>query len=291
MSQQQFEILSDRRDALGEGPWWDVSASVLYWVDILGQAIRAATLDGAERPVIATPSEPGFVVRTSGGSLVAGLREGLFERNEADATWHERWRGPWDTSAVRVNDGKTDRSGRLWFGTMHDQETDPVGALYALRQNQVQQAGDGITVSNGLGWSPDNSIMYYADSATYTIMAFDFDASSGTAANPRVFATDPGPYQPDGLTVDADGCVWSAKWDGSRVVRYTPAGAIDREIMLPASRPTSCMFVGPDLRTLAVTSAAPDEPSAEPLGGALFLLEAGAQGLPEVPARGEMWLA
>src|SRR5580700_9478308 len=171
---QQFEVLSDRRDVLGEGPWWDAPASVLYWVDILGQAIRAATLDGAELAVIATPSEPGFVVRTSGGNLVAGLREGLYERNEADATWHERWRGWWDTSAVRVNDGKTDRSGRLWFGTMHDQETVSVGALYVLAGNEVRQVGDGITVSNGLGWSPDNTVMYYADSPTYTIMAFDF---------------------------------------------------------------------------------------------------------------------
>ena len=283
MSQQQFEVLSDRRDTLGEGPWWDAQASVLYWVDIFGHAIRAATLDGAELPVVATPSEPGFVVKTSGGNLVTGLREGLYERNETDATWRERWRGEWDTSAVRVNDGKTDRSGRLWFGTMHDQETDPVGALYVLAGNEVRQVDDGIKVSNGLGWSPDSSIMYYADSPTQVIMAFDFDAAGGTATNPRVFATDPGQYQPDGLTVDADGCVWSAKWDGSRVVRYTPAGAIDKQIMLPASRPTSCMFVGSDLRTLAVTSAAADVPSAEPLGGALFLLDVKAQGLAEAP--------
>ena len=290
MTQQQFEILSGRRDALGEGPWWDAQASVLYWVDIFGKAIRAATLDGTELAVTTTPSEPGFVLKNRAGHLIAGLRDGIFERNEADASWHQRWRGPWDSSAVRVNDGKTDRSGRLWFGTMHDQETDPVGALYMLSGNEVHQVGDGITVSNGLGWSPDNRIMYYADSPTQVIMAFDFDAATGATANPRVFVTDPAAYQPDGLTVDADGCVWSAKWDGSRVVRYTPAGVIDREIMLPASRPTSCMFVGPDLRTLAVTSAAPDDPAAEPLGGALFLLDVGAQGLPEVPA-GEMWLA
>ena len=161
----------------------------------------------------------------------------------------------------------------------------PVGAADVLEVGVLapgaQARLDGVTVSNGLGWSPDSRLMYYADSPTQTIRVFDYDSATGNIHNGRVFTTDSGASEPDGLTVDSDGCVWSAKWQGSKVIRYTPDGRIDREIEVPVSRPTSCMFVGSDLRTLAITSALPDEPGAEPLAGAVFLVDVGVQGLPE----------
>ncbi|ORB56157.1 hypothetical protein BST42_04140 [Mycolicibacterium rhodesiae] len=273
------DVLSDHRDELGEGPWWDAEDGTFYWVDSTGCSIHWVRLDGSDVATISTPGEVGFVVKTRSGLLLAGCRDGLYSYN-GDG-WQSKWTGSWDTSSVRCNDGKTDRNGLLWFGTMHDAETEPVAHLYRLRDGRPQVQLDGVTVSNGLGWSPDGKLMYYADSPTQTIRVFDYDASAGEINNGRIFATDVKPSDPDGLTVDADGCVWSAKWDGGRVVRYTPDGRIDREVEVPVSRPTSCMFVGSDLRTLAITSALPDVPDTEPLAGAVFLVDAGTQGLPE----------
>lgn len=274
-----LHVLSDQRDALGEGPWWDAEADILYWVDSTGCAVYWARLGDGEVTALPTPSEVGFVVKTSAGGLLAGLRDGLYLHDGAG--WEPRWQGDFDTSAVRVNDGKIDRQGRLWFGTIHEPETDPVAHLYRADSGPPQVQLDGVTVSNGLGWSPDSSKMYYADSATHTIRVFDYDSTTGEIHNGQVFATDTANADPDGLTVDSDGCVWSAKWQGGKVVRYTPDGRVDREIEVPVSRPTSCMFVGSDLRTLAITSAAPDEPDTEPLAGAVFLVDVSVQGLPE----------
>jgi L-arabinonolactonase len=280
--QPTLEIISDHRDALGEGPWWDIAEQTLYWVDSCAGSIHATRLGENTITSVSTPGEVGFVVKTASGGLLAGCRDGLYlDEGTTEAAWRLLSRGDWDPSILRVNDGKCDRQGRLWFGTLHDTESEPIAKLYRLNRNQPLTVLEGITVSNGLGWSPDSRLMYYADSITHAITVFDFDSSTGDIRNPRVFAADPAPAQPDGLTIDADGCVWSAKWDGSKVIRYTPDGRIDRTISMPVSRPTSCMFVGGDLRTLAVTSALPDAPESEPLAGAVFLIDVGVEGLPE----------
>jgi sugar lactone lactonase YvrE len=274
-----LHVLSDHRDTLGEGPWWDAADDTFYWVDSLAGAVHGARLGGGDVSTLPTPGEVGFAVKTVSGGLLAGCRDGLYVHN--DGVWQLTWQGDWDTSTLRINDGKTDRHGRLWFGTMHELETDSVAHLFSADTGLPQVRLDGVTVSNGLGWSPDSALMYYADSATQTIRIFDYDATTGEIRNGRAFATDSAPCDPDGLTVDSDGCVWSAKWQGGKVIRYTPDGRIDREIEMPVSRPTSCIFVGSDLRTLAITSALPDEPGSEPLAGAVFLVDVGAQGLPE----------
>ena len=280
--QPTLHVLSDRRDTLGEGPWWDAQDDTLYWVDSIGGAIHWARLGDGDVSSLPTPGEVGFVVRTHSGGLLAGCRDGLYSIDDTtNASWQLRWQGSWDTSVLRINDGKTDRQGRLWFGTMHEPETDAAAHLYRADEGLPQSRLDGVTVSNGLGWSPDSGLMYYADSATQSIRVFDYDPTAGEFCNVRVFATDSAPADPDGLTIDADGCVWSAKWQGKKVIRYTPDGRIDREIDVPVSRPTSCIFVGSDLRTLAITSALPDEPDTEPLAGAVFLVDVGVQGLPE----------
>ena len=264
---------------MGEGPWWDAADDTLYWVDSLGRAVHSTRLGSGDVSTVPTPSEVGFVVKTVSGGLLAGCRDGLYV-GDGDG-WQLRWQGDWDTSTLRINDGKTDRQGRLWFGTMHEPETESAARLYRADGGQPRVQLDGVTVSNGLGWSPDSGLMYYADSATGAIRVFDYDSTSGEIRNGRIFATDSRPADPDGLTVDTDGCVWSAKWQGSKVVRYTPDGGVDREIKVPVSRPTSCIFVGTDLRTLAITSALPDAPGTEPLAGAVFLVDVGVQGLPE----------
>lgn len=281
-----FDLLpGERRDVLGEGPWWSVAEQYLYWVDIKGKSIRGSNLDGSGQMSIATPSDVGFALSDAAGMLVLGLRDGIFRVDPSTEDITRLTSADFDTESHRINDGKTDRSGRLWYGTMHDAEETPTGAMYTFDGHREKRVRDNVTTSNGIGFSPDNSTMYYTDSMAFTITAYDFDLASGTISRPRVFSTDEG-FRPDGLTVDRDGCVWSAKWNGGRVIQYDPEGAIMQTLTFPVSRPTSCMFVGNDLGILAVTSARPEPGIDEPLAGRVFLIEVDAAGLPEAPFAG-----
>jgi sugar lactone lactonase YvrE len=277
----KYEILpgTEGADRLGEGPWWESDRGYLYWVDIKGQRIRGSRLDGTEVLSLDTPSDVGFVVPAESGALTMGLRDGLY-RWTPTRGFEPLVPAEYDTSTHRINDGKADRSGRLWYGTIHDQESVAVGHLYSYGEAAQSTVRGSVTTSNGIGWSPDNRTMYYTDSMAFTIVAYDFDIASGQILNPREFARDE-VQRPDGLTVDAEGYVWSAKWDGGVVVRYDPSGTIVDTIRLPVSRPTSCMFVGDDLSTLAITSAKPDDPDTEPLAGSVFLVPTSTHGLPE----------
>jgi len=276
-------------DRLGEGPWWDAATGRLWWIDILGHRIRCADLDGREEPPIDTGSDVGFAVPDEDGGIIAGLREGLFRLAARGGTWARLWQADYDASEHRLNDGKTDRRGRIWFGSMHDRESRPSAHLYRAAEDGCRAVLDGVSTSNGLGWSPDNRTFYYTDSPTHRIWAFDYDLDDGTIANRRVFAEDRPDRFPDGLTVDAEGCVWGAKWNGASVVRYRPDGRVDAEFELPVRKPTSVGFCGPDLSVLAVTSAGL-EPGDGDLAGAVFLLQTSTRGLPEtratVPAAG-----
>ncbi len=195
--------------------------------------------------------------------------------------WSSIWAGPHDAVKVRINDGKTDRHGRVWFGTMHREETEQAGALFSFGSGTATTRLTGITTSNGLGWSPDGAQFDYTDSAARTIWVFDCDGSE--ISNRRVFATDPEAYAPDGLTVDAAGAIWSAKWNGSRIVRYDPDGRIDGVVELPVRKPTSVAFGGSGLDTLIVTSARMDQGDGE-LAGSVLLVDAGSAGIAERPA-------
>ena len=195
-----------------------------------------------------------------------------------------------DVSGNRPNDGKCDRQGRFWFGTMDDSETGFAGSLYKVGAGgALTRMLSGIGVSNGLDWSPDGTIFYYTDSLRRTIWQFPFDTAEGALGERAPFVTlDPHEGAPDGLTVDEDGYVWSAHWDGWRIVRYNPDGVIDRVFELPVPRPTSVCFGGPDLSILYVTSAriglSPAALERAPLSGGLFSLRPGVRGLPSRPA-------
>ncbi|MCL2652490.1 MAG: SMP-30/gluconolactonase/LRE family protein [Propionibacteriaceae bacterium] len=277
-----FELLDADRDGLGEGPWWSVSEQRLYWVDITGRRVRSSDLDGNGLREWSTPAEVGFVVPDVDGQLVVGLTGGLARLDPVSGAILPGVEV--DSRADhRLNDGKTDRAGRIWFGSMHRPETEAVSRFYRVDGAGVKTVFDDIITSNGLGWSPDNATMYYTDSKTWQIRAFDFDAISGTMSNPRVFASDPeGEFVPDGLTVDAEGCVWGAKWQGSRVVRYAPDGRIILDLRFPVARMTSCMFAGAGLDTLVVTSAR-GEADDEALAGRVFLVDPGVKGIAETP--------
>lgn len=281
-----FDILPvETRDRLGEGPWWSTADQTLTWVDILGRRVRRAALDGSGERVWSTPSAVGFALPNEDGLLLLGLRDGLYWLDPETGKCAVETLVDAERDDHRINDGKTDRRGRVWFGSMQDAETEATSSFYRYDDSGLTEVLGGITTSNGFGWSPDDTIMYHTDSIARRIRSYQFDAESGEFAGGRVFAEDPLGYVPDGLTVDADGFVWGAKWNGGKVVRYAPDGTPALELTLPIARPTSCMFVGPDLGTLAVTSAAGGNTDAEGerLAGSVFLVDVDAQGLPERP--------
>lgn len=280
------EVAIPARASVGEGPLWSVAESALYWVDVPAGALHRFELGSGATRDWQLPSEVGSIALRAGGGAIAALRTG-FALVDLDSGEVEQLEDPEaDEPRTRFNDGKCDRRGRFWAGTMDLDERAPLGALYRFSgPGRCERMLDGIGLSNGLGWSPDDRTMYHTDSLTAVIMAYDYDIDSGTLSSPRRFAVDRHQAVPDGLTVDADGCVWSVKWDGWRVVRYTPDGRVDREVALPVGHPTSCTFGGDGLDVLFVTSAREGLGQAaladQPLAGSVFAIEPGVQGLPE----------
>jgi sugar lactone lactonase YvrE len=277
----------DARARLGEGPVWDAREQALYWVDIRAPALhRFDPETGATRAWPMPEAIGAAALREAGGALVA-LRSGLHRLDLETGSLELVCAPEPDRADNRLNDGRCDRQGRFWVGSMNDQSRVPTGALYrADADGRCHRVLDGITVPNGLAWSPDGRVMYFADTPTRTIWAFDFDPVAGIPSRRRVFATVPdGAGYPDGATVDADGFLWSANWDGWQVTRYAPDGRPDRIVRLPVQRPTSCAFGGTALDVLYVTSAAtrltPEELARGPLAGGVFVVKAGVRGLPE----------
>lgn len=259
------------RALLGECPWWDGNG--LSWVDILGNRLHRCRLDGSDLRSFDLGGSPGFALPDSAGDWVVGLPDGVWVGDPERADWRHVWIAPHDPTVHRMNDAKPDALGRLWMGSMTYAEVHPVSALYRMDERGTTVQMDRVITSNGLGWSPDNTTFYFTDSIAAIIWSFDFDLGQGTLSRPRVFAEDPAGYVPDGGAVDDEGCFWSAKWDGGRIVRYAPDGHVDTVLHVPVSRPTSCMFVGDDRSTLAVTSARPADPSrAAELDGAVLLI-------------------
>ncbi|MCC6495524.1 MAG: SMP-30/gluconolactonase/LRE family protein [Propionibacteriaceae bacterium] len=284
--QTRYELLPvQERDQLGEGPWWSRAEGLLTWVDIWGRRIRQCALDGSRYREWHTPSDVGFVVPTVDGKLITGLADGLRMLDPSTGEFAPSSPGPIIADGHRINDGKTDRRGRLWFGTIREDNSSPSAALYRYDGTFMTLMLSGVVVSNGVGWSPQADRMYFADSPTRRIDSFAFEPDGGDISAREAFSVDEDNCTPDGLTVDAEGCIWSAKWDGGKVVRYTPDGGVVETLRLPVRRPTSCMFVGPDLDMLAITSAQSpnDDSTGRRLAGSVFLVHAGVQGIAEKP--------
>jgi sugar lactone lactonase YvrE len=272
---------------LGEGAVWDVAGQALYWVDIKGRRVHRydpARERDEQWPVAEDVGS--LAVRAAGGLLLA-LRSGFHVFDPATGRTTPVAAPEADRAENRFNDGKTDRQGRFWAGSMHDPETRPTGALYRLDPDLTcRRLIDGIVCSNALGWSPDARTMYHADTCARTVWAWDFDPARGEIANRRTFVQVPADAgAPDGATVDAEGFVWLAHWNGWRVTRYDPSGRIDRVIRLPVQRPTCPAFGGPGLDVLYVTSAtiglSAAERARQPWAGGLLALDPGVRGLPE----------
>ena len=282
----------DAKAQTGESPVWVPEEQALYWTDIPGKTLnRFDPATGANR-VWPMPEEVGSFALREGGGLIAALRSG-FALIDLERGQIERLIDPEaDRPENRFNDGRCDRQGRFWAGSMNEPRDARSGALYRLdSDHRCQRMADDVMVANGLAFSPDDRVMYWSDSRALTIWAFDFDAASGAIANRRIFAR-LAPHQggPDGAAVDAEGGYWSACYRGARVMRFRPDGTIERKIRLPVSRVTMCAFGGPDLRTLYITSARGGLSAAdlerEPLAGGIFALQVDVAGLPEPRFKG-----
>lgn len=270
---------------LGEGPRWDGRSGTLYWVDIRrGNFIRRKLATGQmEQAYIGMPL--GCLGLCVSDKLVMATKAG-FGAWDLKAHTIEMFPGlRIDRMDTRFNDGAVDRAGRFWAGTMAPQgqanlyRLDPDGSIHLM--------DSGFTTCNGIGWSPDNRSMYFTDSRAHTIYTYEFDLTSGAIANRQVFARidEPEGAVPDGLTVDAEGCVWSALWNGWRVVRFDPQGKIERQLSVPVQHVTACTFGGPELDTLYITTAWNDltqaERAAQSQAGDLFMARPGVRGQPE----------
>ncbi|MGK5554394.1 SMP-30/gluconolactonase/LRE family protein [Actinomadura kijaniata] len=272
-----WDIAVPGRALLGEGPVWDPSTGTLLWVDILSSEVHSYGPATGDALLHRTGQHVGAALPRAGGGLVVNLRDGV---GLYDADGAFGWLAEFPEEGCRGNDAAVAPDGALWAGTMRYDEAPGGGRLRRIHPDgTVETVLADVTVSNGLGWSPDGRLMYYVDSPTRRVDVFD-------EGGRRPFAHLPGPGIPDGLTVDADGCVWVAVWEGGRVLRYTPTGALDRVLDLPVARTTACAFGGPDLRDLYVTTAALDAPAGEPHAGALFVFPGIGAGLPSPPFPG-----
>jgi len=225
---------------LGEGALWDIVEQALYWVDIKGRRVHRYDPGADHDQPWPVAEDVGSLAVRAGGGLVLALRSGFhFFDPQTGRTTPAAEPEP-ERVENRFNDGKTDRQGRFWAGSMHDPETRPTGGLYRLDADlSCRRLIDGIVVSNALCWSPEGRTMYHTDTPTRIVSAWDFDPASGDIANRRAFVRVPDSEgYPDGATVDADGFVWIAHWDGWRVTRYDPAGRVARVVNLSVQRPT-----------------------------------------------------
>lgn len=278
------------RAPLGESPVWSPEEACLYWVDIDGRAVhRFDPATGTDRSSPA-PGRPSALARTATpGRLLVAIEGRLSLLDWATGAWRDWVRLEPDGEGNRLNDGRCDPAGRFWVGSMHETGSahEPSGSLYRVD-------GDGtwslvrtpIGIPNGTAFSPDGRTMYFADTLQDVVWAYDYDVGTGAATDQRVFLDFAGlPGRPDGACVDADGCYWIACVYGSAVLRVTPAGAVDRRIDLPVTKPTMIAFGGPSLSTLYITTIGgggshPVDPS-QPQAGDLFAIETDVHGLPE----------
>jgi sugar lactone lactonase YvrE/DNA-binding IclR family transcriptional regulator len=270
---------------LGEGPHWSARDEKLYFVDILAPAVCTGDPADGSYVTMSVPDLIGFVIPRQSGGFVAAMHGEIRGLDLSTGGITPIASPEADKPGNRFNDGKCDRLGRLWAGTLAIDTAPGEGRLWRIDPDgKAFEMDSGFHVSNGLGWSPDDKIFYFTDTAKQTIYAYDFDLAAGTISNRRVFVTVPeASGKPDGLTVDAEGFVWSAHWDGWCVTRYDPQGQVDRVFNLPVPRPTSCVFGGPDMQTLFVTSARIRLSAAQlvdaPLSGSVFAIDTGIKGL------------
>ncbi|PHQ78869.1 MAG: gluconolactonase [Coxiella sp. (in: Bacteria)] len=273
----------DHQFELGEGPFWHPIEKKLYCVDIRAAQIFCIDPDTGAHQHWQLPEPVGCAVPCKAGGFIVGMGSKIIHFDPADNKITPIFDAK---NGLRMNDGKCDAQGRLWIGEADDNGTNQATHYCCDTDGKVTVVEQGLYISNGLDWNDAGTTFILTDSSDRVIYEYDFDSAKGTIANKRdlIRVPDTEGY-PDGLTLDAEGCIWNTQWDGGRLVRYTPDGDVDRMIDLPVQRPTSCMFGGENLDILYVTSASinlnEDVPLAWPNGVLYAITDLGVQGRPQ----------
>lgn len=268
---------------LGEGPIWSPAEDAVWFVDIKKDRIHRFEPLTRRKRSYETPPSPSFIVAAAGGEFVVGLKSGLHRFDPRTGDFTLLFEVEPELPGNRLNDGALDPSGRLWFGTMDDDEKEKTGSLYRLDANGPVRVDSGYAITNGPCFSPDGRILYHTETRTGTIYAFDL-ASDGSAANKRVFIRiEDGAGHPDGSVTDSEGCVWVCLFHGAAARRYSPAGELISTVRFPCSNITKLAFGGSDFRSVFATSArhhlSEAQLAEQPLAGGLFRFEVDVPGL------------
>jgi L-arabinonolactonase len=277
----------DARAVVAESPVWCAEEQALYWTDIYAPSINRLDPATGENRSWPVPAPVGCLALREGGGVIAAGQAGFFFLDLQTGKVEPLHDPEPDRPNTRLNDGRCDRAGRFWAGSMDETLKAPDGALYRFDPDRnCRRMVDGVIVSNGLAFSPDDRIMYHADTRRFAVYAYDFDLETGTVANKRVFVDTAGQEgRPDGAAVDEEGCYWSARYGGWGVVRHAPDGREIGRIDVPVAACTMVAFGGPDLDRLYITTASQRVTEAErkkqPRAGGLFVAEPGVRGLPE----------
>jgi len=300
----KWEVAVAEPDQLGESPFWHPREQCLYWIDIPGKRVQRWDPASGAPERWDLDQEPGCIAPAAGGGLVVALRDGIYRARSWGGAL-ERIVGFRHGKTTRFNDGKADPVGRFWAGTIYEPKDARKADLYSFDcrpdngnggKPLVQLKASNATTANGLAWSPDTNTVYWSDTGQHAIYSWDFEAPANAMRHHRVFRKFPGKPagwkpgdagyggRPDGAAVDAEGHYWCAMFEGARLLRLSPAGAVVAEIPLPARCPTMPCFGGPDLRTLYVTTASQGRPPAElqafPHSGCVFSARVDVPGLP-----------
>jgi sugar lactone lactonase YvrE len=287
----EAQLLVDVKARLGEGPVWDDRTGNVVWIDIEGAELHQTDPVTGQTTTIQVPLPIGVAVPRTSGGFVGALEDG-FWAIESDGRAERLVEVDTRAHGLRFNDGACDPAGRFWAGSMGWDFRPGAGSLYRLDADlRLTQVLEGTTISNGLGWSPDGGTMYYVDTPTMRVDAFEFDLATGDLGERRTFVEFPeGQGRPDGLCVDVEGALWVAFWPGWSVRRYLPDGTLDAVIPVPAAQTSSCVFGGPELDQLFITSAwtglSDADRAKQPLAGGLFRADPGVRGVPRAAFAG-----
>jgi sugar lactone lactonase YvrE len=277
-------------DVLGEVPIWCERRQRLFWVDVRACWLRSWDHESGTVESTPMPDWIGSFALMEDDRFFLAARKSLLVFDPADHRFDVRHVFEADMPVNRANDGRADRQGRYWFGTLNNHERIPTGHLYVFDKGAVTHQQSGIIVPNALAWSPDGRTMYFADSWSGAIWAYDYDPETGMRSNQReLIGKDALPGIPDGATVDSEGCLWNARYGAGQVARITPDGKIDRVVEVPTRNLTAVALGGSDMRDLFVTSArqrmSANELAADQNAGAMFHMRVKTPGLPEPRVR------
>ena len=279
---------------LGESPVWHPHEQVLYYVDVHGRKLQRFDPKSGDLRHWEFETEVASLAPRMDGTLLLAMRDGLWHFDPSSGERTRVAEPDYDPGTERFNDGKADPQGRFWVGTISEPRDTPLASLSCFANGELTKKIEGITVGNGLAWSPSGRTMHWSDTKAHTVYAADFDPPSGALSRRRVFASFPVKQagqsldtyggRPDGAAMDAEGCYWVAMFEGQRVVCLSPEGDIVREVRLPVRCPTMPCFGGPDLKTLYITTSREGRPAVElieqPYAGCVLAIEVDVPGLP-----------